>query len=82
MKYSKDYFKNNNIYYLSEPDYQKVVGQLRLQIGAVLGSTFNMHGMEAYCPGATNAIVRLAEDFALRCRGVDKPIQSDYKRPY
>lgn len=73
---------NENIHWLSDADYNKSVGQLRLQVGAVLGTTFNMYGMDAYCIGATNAIVKLAEDFALRCRGVDKPIEVYYKKPY
>ena len=71
-----------NIHWLPDSEYQKSIGQLRLQVGAILSDTFSMYGMGDYIPGATNAIIKLAEDFALRCRGVDKPIQIDYKKPY
>ena len=74
--------KYSNIHWLPEEEYKKAVGQLRLNIGAILDRTFRMHGMEVYVPGATDAIINLAEKFALRCRGVDSPIQTDYKEPY
>jgi len=67
--------------WLTEEEYAKAVGQLRLSIGAILGSTFSLYGMGAYTPGATEAIVKLAEDFSLRCRGLDKPIMVDYRSP-
>ena len=33
-----------------------------------------MYGMEAFVYGAVKEAVKLAEDFGLRIRGVDKPI--------
>lgn len=62
-----------NIHWLSDDDYAKAVGQLRLQVANILG-VFSMYGLGDYIPEATNEIVRRAEDFGLRVRGVDKII--------
>lgn len=59
--------------WLEQGDYDKAVGQLRLQVGAVL-TPFCMYGMDVLVPGAVREIVRLAEDFGLRVRGVDQAI--------
>ena len=67
-------------YKLSQSDYNKAVGQLRLQVLSLLGEAFSKHGMKENIPGATQAIVKLAEDFSLRCRGVQKPISLEYVR--
>jgi len=64
---------------LSEADYQKAVGQLKLAVGAVL-STFNMYGMDIYVKGAQAEIIQLAEDWGQRIRGIDKPISLEYIR--
>ena len=64
---------------LSDEEYAKAIGQLRLAVGAVL-SVFNMYGMDVYFRGAQEEIVKLAEDFGLRVRGVDKPISIEYVR--
>ena len=66
---------------LSDEDYAKAVGQFRLAVGAVL-SVFNMYGMDAYIPSAQEEIVKLAEDFGQRVRGIDKPISIEYIRRY
>lgn len=59
--------------WLDQDDYDKAVGQFRLQVGAVL-APFCMYGMDVLVPGAVREIVRLAEDFGLRVRGVDQVI--------
>jgi len=64
---------------LSEEDYTKAVGQLKLAVGAVL-SVFNMYGMDAYIPSAQEEIIKLAEDWGQRIRGIDKPISLEYIR--
>lgn len=64
---------------LSEEDYAKAIGQLKVAIGAVL-SVFCLYGMHVYIRGAQDEIVQLAEDFGQRIRGVDKPISIDYVR--
>jgi hypothetical protein len=64
---------------LSDEDYAKAVGQLRLAVGAVL-SAFNQYGMDVYIAGAQAEIVKLCEDFGMRVRGIDQPISLDYVR--
>lgn len=65
--------KYQNIPWLSDEDYAKAQGQLRLQLNAVFGP-FRVHGLDVYIPGAIAEIVKLAEDFSLRVRGADKPL--------
>ena len=64
---------------LSDDEYNKAIGQLRLAVGSVL-SVFNMYGQGVYIKGALEEIVRLAEDFGIRVRGIDKPISVEYIR--
>lgn len=64
------------IHWLPDEDYRKATGQLRLQVGGVL-RMFDIHGLGVYIPQATEAIVKLTEDFGLRVRGVDHPISLD-----
>ena len=68
--------------WLPEDDYKKALGQLRLKVGGVLSSTFKYYGMSDYVVGATNAVIELAEDFALRVRGADQPIATYYRSPW
>ena len=65
--------KHPDIHWLSQEDYEHAVGQFRVAVIAVLG-VFSKYGQGDYIPPATFEIVRLAEDFALRCRGVEKII--------
>ncbi len=71
--------KHTGIAYLPEEDYEKAVMQLRLQLNGVF-QPFLMYGQKDYIPGAVGEIVKLAEDFSLRVRGVPKPISLDYIR--
>lgn len=64
---------------LSDEEYTKAIGQFRIAVGAVLG-VFDRYGQGVYILGALTEIVRLAEDFGLRVRGVDKPISIEYIR--
>ena len=71
--------KNKPNPFLSQSDYTKAIGQLRLQIGGVF-APFRLYGMDAFIPGAIEECVKLAEDFGLRVRGVDKPISLEIIR--
>lgn len=65
-----------DIHWLSDQEYAKAVGQFRLQLNAVF-EPLRMYGQGVFCDGAVDEVVRLAEDFGLRVRGVDKPISYD-----
>ena len=49
------------------------MGQFRLQLTGVF-QPFNQYGLDIFILGAIHEIVKLAEDFSLRVRGQDKPI--------
>ncbi len=61
------------VHWLSDEEYQKLVGQLRVQLSGVF-RPFHYYGMDVFVPPAINECVKLAEDFGLRVRGVDHPI--------
>ena len=72
----------DDIHWLSQDEYDKAIGQLRLQVGAIFDflkvddklPVRYMYGYEPFIRGAVNEIVKLAEDFGLRVRGVDRAI--------
>ena len=66
----------SGVHWLPQDDYDKAVGQLRLQIGSVL-RMFDIYGLGIYIPPAIESITKLTEDFGLRVRGVDHPISLD-----
>ena len=76
MEIEKKVIDGKDIPWLSDDDYQKSVGQLRLQLNGVF-SPFMLYGLDIYVPGAKDAIIKLCEDFALRTRGVDHAIDLD-----
>ena len=59
--------------WLSDEEYQKAIGQFRLQLNGVF-EPFNCYGLDVFIPGAMTEIIKLTEDFSLRVRGYDKPI--------
>jgi hypothetical protein len=63
------------IYWLDETDYNKAVFKLTGAILTALDSMYNMYGYKELNTEMANQLVKLAEDFSLRCRGLDKPIQ-------
>ncbi len=79
---------SSNINWLTDEDYKKAVGQLRRQMTGVFDfmkvddkiPIRYMYGMEAGVSGAVNEMVKLAEDFGLRVRGVDKAIDLEMLR--
>ena len=68
--------------WLPDEDYAKAVGQFRLQLNGVFEFVNEgvHYGLKDHVPGAIDVIVKLAEDFTLRVRGVDKPISYDRVR--
>ena len=67
---------------ISETDYRKAVGQLRLQLNGVF-EPFNCYGLGAFVPEAIEQAVLLAEQFGRRVRGDDIPIiLNNYKRKH
>ena len=77
--------KKYNITWLDDEEYAKAVGQLRMQANSIFDflkvdeklPVRYVYGLDVFIPGATTEIVKLCEDFALRVRGIDKPISID-----
>ena len=64
--------------WLDEDEYTKALGQFRMQVAARL-RVFDCHGLGAYITPVVEAIVELAEDFGMRVRGEDRPIDSKHQ---
>jgi len=60
---------------ISEADYLKAIGQFRTLVGTLLSSTYNMYGYQNYAAPVAQVIVDLAEQFGMRIRGKDVPIE-------
>ena len=60
---------------LPDDEYKKAVSQFKRQVGALLASTYSMHGYQDHAPGVAQVITDLAEQFGIRIRGKDIPIQ-------
>ena len=69
----------SEIPWLPDDEYAKAIGQFRLQLNGVF-EPFRQYGQDVYVPGAIREIVKLTEDFSLRVRGVDQPIDLDIVR--
>jgi len=73
---------------IPDEKYQKAIGQLRLQVTGIFDfmrvdeklPARYMYGLGDYIPKAVEEIVKLAEDFGLRIRGVDKQISLEHVR--
>jgi len=79
MKKKKEIAKEKDIPWLEDEEYQKAVGQLRLQLNGIY-SVFASYGMQVYIPQAIEETVKLCEDFGLRVRGIDHPISLEEVR--
>jgi len=66
----------NLVDWIPDEEYQKAIGQLRLQLNGVF-QPFQAYGLNVFIPGAIEETIKLAEDFSLRVRGYDKPIDLD-----
>jgi hypothetical protein len=64
---------------LEQPEYDKAVGQFRLQLNGVM-KPFNMYGFQELVPGAIEQITALTELFGERIRGKDVPLTLDYAK--
>ena len=62
----------NDYMWLSDDDWNKLVGQFRTSVGETL-SIFNMYGMGEFVGGAVEEIVELFVDGTQKVRGKDKP---------
>ena len=67
-----------NFLWLSDEEYKKALGQFRLQVAARL-RVFDCHGLGVYISPVVESIVELAEDFGMRVRGEDRPIDSRHQ---
>ena len=61
------------VFWLPELEYQKAVGQFRLQLNGIF-TPFHGYGHDVFILPAIDEVTRLTEDFGLRVRGVDKPL--------
>lgn len=59
--------------WLPDKEYREAVRELTSSVGTTL-AVFDIYGMGNYIPEATHAIVKAAEDFGLKLRGVPKKI--------
>jgi len=59
---------------LPQEEYDKIVGQFRLQLNGIMVN-FDCYGMHDDVVGASEEIVKLAEQAMMRVRGKDIPIQ-------
>ena len=59
---------------VSKEEYQKAKGQFRLQLNGIM-DCFRCYGLNTDVDGATEEIVKLAEQLSNRLNGEDTPIQ-------
>jgi len=59
---------------VSEAEYNKAIGQLRMQVAASL-NCFRCYGLDPLVEGAITECIELAEQFAMRVRGKPQPIR-------
>ena len=60
--------------WVSDAEYAKAIGQFKLGLNPIM-ACFRCYGMDNDVDGAIPEIVALAEQFAMRIRGKDIPIQ-------
>ncbi len=72
---NKFHEQHPEVFWLSAEDYAKAEGQLRMQFTGIL-SVFDTQGLGIFIPEVVKALTAAAEDFSLRCRGVDKEIKN------
>jgi hypothetical protein len=75
----KEAVRKTGIHWLSDDSYAKAIGTFRLQVSGVF-KPFTGYGMDVFVPEAVEEIVKLAEDFGLRVRGLDKMISLEKVR--
>jgi len=75
MQSEKDWLGMSDYPKISEADYLKAIGQFRTLVGTLLSSTYDMYGYQNYAAPVAQVIVDLAEQFGMRIRGKDVPIE-------
>jgi 6-pyruvoyl-tetrahydropterin synthase len=81
-------FDFDHVSWLSDEEYQKAITQLRMQVYGVFDflkvdnklPVKYLYGMGEFIEGAVDEIVRLAEDFGLRVRKIDKALSLEIIR--
>lgn len=69
-----------NIHWLPEDEYNKAIGQWRLQAGEIL-SVFNMYDLGVFIGGALAELEEITIDFSKRVRGEkNQPIRVKNRR--
>lgn len=76
---NEEFLRKQGIHFLPQAEYDKAVGQLRLQLNGVM-SPFRFYGQDVFVGQAVEEIIKLCEDFGLRVRGVDKPLSLELIR--
>ena len=59
---------------ISQHDYDKALGQFRLQLGGIL-NCFRVYGLDMDVDETFDEIIKLTEQFGMRVRGKDIPIK-------
>ena len=80
--------KKQGIPYLPNEEYAKALFQLRAGVTTIFDfmkvdekfPVRYLYGLGVYVDGAIDEIVRRAEDFSLRTRGMDKPLNVPLKK--
>ncbi len=68
------------IHWLGQSEFDKAIGQWRLQAGEIL-AIFNMYGQGEYIKGALGELEEITIDFSKRVRGEkDQPIRVKVRR--
>jgi hypothetical protein len=65
-----------NIHWLSDDEYAKAVYSLRATVTSLF-KPLRRYGQDVYCDQAIEHTIKLCEDFGLRVRGVDHPIETE-----
>ena len=73
-----EYAMTNNTNWLGGMKYQKALTQFRLQLNGVFEPLLQGEKLDVY--EAMVEVTKLAEDFGLRVRNIDKPISLDMVR--
>ena len=81
-------FDFEHVYWLEKEEYNKAIGQLRRQVSGVFDfmkvddkiPVRYMYGMGEGVDSAVEEIIKLAEDFGMRVRGIDQAISLEIIR--
>jgi len=71
--------RQQGVLWLPQEEYDRALGQFRLQLNGVF-APFHGYGHDVFIPQAITEVVKLAEDFGLRVRGVKKPVSLEMVR--